>query len=320
MKKTVNSPKLAIVVPCYNEELVVKNTAARLKELLQSLIEKELIARNSFIYFVDDGSQDKTWLLIEELHNDGDMFKGLKLSRNFGHQKALLAGLAHTKDHADCIISIDADLQQDENVISEFIEKYQDGAEIVYGVRKNRIVDGLFKRWSALLFYKFQKTMGIKILPNHADYRLLSSRAINTLLSFPEVNLYLRGTIPLLGFTTAVVYHDVSARKLGETKYTLFKMLSLAWDGVTSFSTVPLRLVTIVGFGTFFVATFMVVYYMFIKLFGSSVLPGWASTVLPTYFFGGLQIFCLGLIGEYIAKIYQEVKSRPRYIVEKEVV
>ncbi|MDP2853978.1 MAG: glycosyltransferase family 2 protein [Smithellaceae bacterium] len=312
-------PKLAIVIPCYNEESVIYETAHRLGAILTDLIEKGEVDHTSFICFVDDGSEDRTWEFIETLNERDIVFKGLKLSRNFGHQSALLAGLITLKDRIDCIVSIDADLQDDVEAIYKFIQKYKEGYDIVYGVRKDRSVDTFMKKWTALLFYKLQKIMGVSIVNNHADYRLMSSRVVNNLCNFEEVNLYLRGIIPLVGFKSAEVHYDRGERLAGESKYPFKKMLSFALDGITSFSVTPLRFVTFTGFLIFALSLLIALYYTAGALFLKNTIPGWTSTVLPIYFIGGIQIFCIGLIGEYIGKIYKEVKSRPRFIIDKEI-
>jgi len=315
-----NIPKVAIVIPCYNEELVILETAHRLNIILDDLINNEKIDVESFVYFVDDGSHDKTWNHIKNLNTDNNRFKGLNLSRNFGHQNALLAGLINTKDKADCIISMDADLQDDTKTIYEFIEKYKEGYEIVYGVRKNRTFDTFLKRLTAKVYYMLQALLGINIINNHADYRLMSNRAVSALNNFEERNLYLRGIIPLLGFKHTKVYYDREKRFAGESKYPLIKMIGFALDGITSFSTSPLRMVTFVGF---FISAFAIgisIYFLYITLIIGYTVPGWASTVLPIYFLGGIQIFCSGIIGEYIGKIYKEVKSRPRYFINEEII
>lgn len=315
----MSKPKLAIVVPCYNEEEVLPRTAKRLLEVLDGLISPNKINDESFILFVDDGSKDRTWTIIEDLTKQNTKIKGLKLTRNFGHQNALLAGMEYVFNKCDCLITIDADLQHDEQAIGEFVQKYIDGAEIVLGIRKDRKVDSIFKKLTALIFYQLLLKMGVNIIKNHADYRLISNTALKALLEFKEVNLFLRGLIHLIGFKTDYVFFDVKERFAGQTKYPLRKMLALALDGITSFSVVPLRLITLIGFLIFMGSLIMSGYIFYTAIFTNKSVPGWASTVLPIYFIGGIQLLSLGIIGEYIGKIYMETKRRPRYIVEKEI-
>ncbi|HTO16653.1 MAG TPA: glycosyltransferase family 2 protein [Edaphocola sp.] len=310
-----NIPSLAIVVPCYNEEEVLPETAKRLTALLGSMIENKFINDNSYILFVDDGSNDATWHLISELCKLGKSCKGLKLSRNFGHQNALLGGLYSAND-TDIVVSIDADLQDDLNAIKDMVIKYMAGAEIVYGVREERQTDTFFKRKTALMFYKLLSLLGVESVYNHADFRLMSQKALEVFREFKEQNIYLRGMIPMLGFPTDTVFYDRSKRFAGESKYNLRKMLSLAWNGISSLSIKPLRFVTTMGFLVFFFTIILSIYALYSYLFKDTSV-GWASTVLPIYFLGGIQLLCIGLIGEYIAKIYKEVKQRPRFIVEK---
>jgi len=314
----MQKPIIGIVSPCYNEELVLDETANQLNEIIRNLVAKYLISPKSFVVFVDDGSRDTTWLKIAENAALHQHIKGLKLAGNVGHQKALLAGLLTFKDEADALISIDADLQDDITVIEEMILKFKQGTDVVYGVRKERTTDTLFKRNTALLFYNLMQRMKIKIVHNHADYRLCSRRVLNALAEFDEVNLFLRGIIPSIGFSNDVVYYNRLERFAGESKYPFSKMASFAWNGVTSFSNYPLRLVTIIGFAIFVLCLIMSGYAIF-ALFLGHVVPGWLSTVLPMYFLGGVQLFCFGILGEYIGKIYLEVKKRPRYFIDKRV-
>jgi glycosyltransferase involved in cell wall biosynthesis len=309
-------PTIGIVSPCYNEEAVLSETADRLERLFADFIREQLISESSFIAFVDDGSRDMTWPLIEENAKRHPHVKGLKLAGNVGHQKALLAGLMTFNDDADALISMDVDLQDDINVIGEMIRKFIAGTDVVYGVRKERKTDTFFKRNTALFFYRLMKTMRIKIIHNHADFRLQSKRVLSALAEFNEVNLFLRGIIPSIGYSQDVVYYDRLDRFAGESKYPFRKMMSFAWNGVTSFSTFPLKLVTITGFVIFFVCLIMSGYSL-VALYMKATVPGWVSTVLPMYFLGGIQLFCFGIIGEYIGKIYSEVKQRPRYIIDK---
>ncbi|MFN3755240.1 glycosyltransferase family 2 protein [Flavobacterium sp.] len=311
-------PIIGIVSPCYNEALVLNETSVQLNAVMADLVIRNIISEKSFIVFVDDGSKDITWQIIEEKAQQLSHIKGLKLAGNVGHQKALLAGLLTFKDEADALISIDADLQDDVKVIEEMILKHKSGIDVVYGVRKERNTDTFFKRNTALLFYNLMKKMKVNIIHNHADYRLCSKRVLNALSQFGEVNLFLRGIIPSIGFSKEVVYYDRLERFAGESKYPFRKMAAFAWNGVTSFSNYPLKLVTIIGFVIFFFCLVMTGYAM-VALYTGNVVPGWLSTVLPMYFLGGVQLFCFGILGEYIGKIYSEVKQRPRYFIDKRV-
>ena len=313
-----NKPILALVLPCYNEEAVLSETVQRLNKVLNGLLSKDKIATKSFMVFVDDGSTDVTWGMIENFSKENDFVKGLKLSKNQGHQNALLAGMEYVVGKCDCLISLDADLQQDENSIEEFVDKYIDGSEVVLGIRNDRQSDSFFKKTTALGFYKLMEVMGVHVIKNHADYRLLSNRANKSLMQFEEVNLFLRGLVPLVGYKTDYIYFDVKDRFAGESKYTLSKMLGFAIDGITSFSVTPLRLISIIGFLVFFFSILMSFYVLGAWLFTDKALPGWASTVLPIYFIGGVQLLSIGVVGEYIGKIYTETKRRPRYFIEKE--
>jgi polyisoprenyl-phosphate glycosyltransferase len=308
-------PRLAIVVPCYNEEAVLPETARRLTALLQGMMASESVTDDSQVVFVDDGSRDGTWALIESLASADPRIGGIKLSRNRGHQNALLAGLYTCE--ADVLLSVDADLQDDILVIPEMVQAHARGAQIVYGVRNDRSSDGFFKRASAQGFYRFMSALGAESVYNHADFRLMSRRAIEALKSFREVNLFLRGLVPLIGFRSAIVYYTRSERFAGESKYPLRRMLALALDAVTSFSVAPLRFITGVGFLVFLLSTAMGLWTLWVKLFTSHAVPGWASTLLPVYLLGGIQILCIGVLGEYLGRVYQETKARPRYIIEK---
>ncbi|MEH7096729.1 glycosyltransferase [Neobacillus vireti] len=308
-------PVLTIVVPCYNEQEVLPETIRQLEGQLQELIAEALVSTQSIILLVDDGSKDRTWELIYKEGLRNNFVRGLKLSRNVGHQNALLAGLFTAKEHSDCVISIDADLQDDIRVIREFIVKFHQGFEIVYGVRKGRESDTFFKRSSAQGFYKLMKKMGVDLVYNHADFRLLSKRAVQELERFNEVNLFLRGIVPMLGFRSDVVYYDRLQRQAGETKYPLKKMLGFAFDGITSFSVSPIRFVLIIGFVSFFMSLLFGGYFLFLKFFGTT-LTGWTSLITSIWLIGGLQLIAIGLIGEYVGKIYKETKQRPKYIVE----
>ncbi len=307
---------LCIVVPCYNEEEVLKETAKRLIEKLNELIKGQVISENSRIAFVDDGSTDGTWDLIERFNKENELIMGIKLSRNCGHQNALLAGIMSVKNIADMVISIDADLQDDVNKISDFIKEYNNGCEIVYGVRSDRKKDTFFKRATAQTFYKLLRVMGVEIIYNHADYRLLSKRAISELENFKEVNLFLRGIVPLIGFKCGKVYYERNKRFAGESKYPLKKMLNFAFDGITSFSVKPIRLVTFVGFLIFTISIIFSIYFLFAHFKGYTV-QGWTTIVLSVWGIGGLELLAIGIIGEYIGKIYMESKARPKYIIDR---
>ncbi|WP_338376120.1 glycosyltransferase family 2 protein [uncultured Flavobacterium sp.] len=314
----MHKPILGIISPCYNEELVLNQTSMQLNTIIKDLISKNIISENSFIAFIDDGSVDNTWKIIKDNSNNFTNIKGLKLAKNVGHQNALLAGLLTYKNEADALISIDADLQDDISVIEEMISKFSQGTDVVYGVRKERKTDSFFKRNTALLFYKLMKKMRVNLVYNHADFRLCSKRVLNALEEYGEVNLFLRGIIPTIGFNQGVVYYDRLERLAGKSKYSFLKMMSFAWNGITSFSNYPLRLVTIIGFVIFFLCLIMSAYALF-GLYTGNYVPGWLSTVLPMYFLGGVQLFCFGIIGEYIGKIYSEVKKRPRYFIDKKI-
>jgi glycosyltransferase involved in cell wall biosynthesis len=308
-------PRLAIVVPCYDEEEALPQTAARLTALLERLRQGARIAVDSRILFVDDGSHDETWRLIEQLSAEDARIGGIKLSRNRGHQNALLAGL-FTAD-GDVLVSVDADLQDDIEIIEEMLKQHARGAHVVYGVRDNRASDGVFKRASALGFYRMIRALGVESVYNHADFRLLSRRAVDALKDFGEVNLFLRGIVPLIGFKSSVVYYTRSERVAGISKYPLHRMLALALDAVTSFSVVPLRLISALGVLVFLFSAGMGAYTLWVRLFTERAVPGWTSTLLPIYALGGLQILSVGILGEYLGKVYQETKRRPRYIIEK---
>ncbi|WP_084225563.1 glycosyltransferase family 2 protein [Paenibacillus pectinilyticus] len=314
----MSKPILTIVVPCYNEEEVLPETVFRLSDVLESLIADELVAPNSTVLFVDDGSKDATWSLIEQFHDANPFVTGLKLAKNAGHQSALLAGLLKAKSYSDCVVSIDADLQDDTAVIREFLVKFHEGFDIVYGIRQDRSADTFFKRATAQGFYKLMTSLGVKIHYNHADFRLMSKRTLDNLEKFQEVNLFLRGLVPLLGFPSTQVYYDRKERFAGESKYPLRKMLAFAFDGITSFSVTPIRFVTVMGFLLFALSVVAALYAILGKLLGANV-TGWTSLVLSVWFIGGVQLLALGLIGEYIGKIYKEVKQRPLFVIEKEL-
>lgn len=305
-----------LIIPCYNEEQVLAETAKRLKLIVESLIEKGKISTSSKICFVDDGSKDNTWKIIKDLHFSSEIFSGIKLAMNKGHQNALMSGLMMANEYADAIISMDCDLQDDINVIEQFIDKYYTGIDIVYGVRKNRKKDTFFKKGTAKLFYNFMSFLGVDIIKNHADYRLMSKRVVNSLSEFKEVNLFLRGVIPMIGYTHDIVYYERNERFAGESKYPLKKMISFAIDGITSFSIKPIRWITILGFLIFTVSIILLIYFLIIHLTGKTV-QGFTTIVLSVWAIGGIQILAIGIIGEYIGKIYMETKKRPRYIIEE---
>ena len=312
MKKT-----LYIVIPCYNEEEVIKETTKRLTVKLDEMISKKQIDKNSKIMFVNDGSKDKTWEYIIELNEKNKYVTGVNLSRNKGHQNALLAGLSEAKKYADIVISMDADLQDDINAVDKFVAEYDKGAQIVYGVRSSRKKDSFFKRNTALMFYKFMKFLGVDIVYNHADYRLMSKRAIEELEKFKEVNLFLRGIVPLIGFKTSQVLYERNERFAGESKYPLKKMMNFAIDGILSFSVKPIRIITVTGFIFSFLSFIYLIYCLIGYLTGGATVAGWTTIVMLVCLFGSFQIFCIGIIGEYIGKIYLETKERPRFIIDE---
>jgi glycosyltransferase involved in cell wall biosynthesis len=307
-------PRLAIVVPCCNEQEVLGDTAATLLAMLDALRSRSLVAQDSYLCLVDDGSIDRTWPLIRELHAASASVQGLKLTRNYGHQAALLAGMLECD--ADAIVTIDADLQDDERCIIAMLEQYRAGNDIVLGVRDDRSSDGALKRGTAQGYYRLLRLLGIEVVFNHADYRLLSRRALLELRQYPETNLFLRGIIPMLGLPTATVAYARRARSAGTTKYPSRRMMSLAWEGITSFSVAPVRMVAALGFLIATGSLAVTIWALAVKLTSDAAIPGWASTVVPMYFLGGVQILCLGVIGEYVGKIYLEAKRRPRYSVE----
>ena len=308
---------LTIVVPCHNEEAVLPETSKRLLALLGSLHEQGRVAAASQVVFVDDGSRDSTWTLIEALAASEPQIRGIKLSRNYGHQNALLAGLMTVE--GDVVISVDADLQDDLSVIGNMISAHDEGVDIVYGVRSTRDVDSFFKRLSAVMYYKLLNWMGVDVVFNHADYRLMSRRSLEALKEYSEVNLFLRGLVPTLGFPSSIVSYERHERFAGESKYPLHKMLGLAIDGMTSFSAFPLRLIAGLGVFVFLVSMGFSVWVLWTRIFTDDAIPGWASSVLPMYLLGGIQLFSIGVLGEYISKVYMETKRRPRYIIEKSV-
>lgn len=309
---------LYIVVPCFNEEEVLPETAKRLKKKLEDLITAEKIDKKSKILFINDGSTDSTWGIINSLNKDSKLFSGVNLSRNRGHQNALLAGLDFSKERADVTISMDADLQDDINAIDKMLEKYYDGCDIVYGVRSDRKKDSFFKRVTAEAFYRFMNFLGAKTVFNHADYRLMSKRAVSALFEFHEVNLFLRGIVPLIGFKSDIVYYERGKRFAGKSKYPFRKMLSFALDGITSFSSKPIRYITLAGFLIFLISIAMIIYFIYQWANGNTV-SGWPSVICSVWAIGGLLMLSVGIIGEYIGKIYLETKQRPNYIIESVV-
>ena len=309
---------LYIVVPCYNEEAVLPETAKRLGLKLKKLIEDKIVSDKSRVMFVNDGSKDKTWEIIKALHKDGGIFTGVNLSRNRGHQNALLAGLMTAKDKADVTISMDADLQDDINAADEMLKEYYGGCDIVYGVRSKRKTDTFFKKFTAEAFYRVMNFLGAETVFNHADYRLMSKRALEGLAEFREVNLFLRGIVPMIGYNTSSVYYERTERFAGESKYPLKKMISFALEGITSLSSKPIRYITIIGFLIFAVSILMLINFIVRWAIGATV-PGWASVICSVWAIGGLIMLSLGIIGEYIGKIYLEAKARPKYIIKEDL-
>lgn len=306
--------QLSIVVPCYNEEEVLPETTRRLLALLDRLQQAELVKEGSAIYYVDDGSRDRTWAVTQELAEADKRVRGLKLSRNRGHQMALLAGLLTVE--GDALVSIDADLQDDVDVIENMVKEYLGGAEVVYGVRDSRATDTGFKRRTALMYYGMMRRMGVDLVSNHADFRLLGRRAVEALRQYGEVNLFLRGVVPMIGYRAATVKYDRAERFAGVSKYPLRKMLAFALEGITSLSVVPLRLITLLGFIVSAFSFCMILFVLYGTLVMKAVIPGWASSVVPIYFLGGIQLLAIGILGEYIGKIYLETKARPRFFIE----
>jgi len=317
-----NETRLALIVPCYNEELVIKSTIETLVSVLNSLIEKGKISNSSYIYFINDGSKDKTWEIIEEQHNSNpSMVKAVKFVRNYGNQKALIAGLLGVKEiGCDCVISIDADLQQDVNAIERFVDEFHKGADVVSGIRNNRKTDSFFKKFTATCFYKLMNILGVKIPQNHSDFRLVSYKALEILSQYTEKELFLRGFFHETGLKTSYVYFDVKPRMAGSSKFNFFSLTSLALNGITSYSIVPLRMIAAMGFITVALSIVLGLATLYDKYLQNNTPNGWATLVILLLFFGGIQIFCLGVIGEYVGQIFNEVKSRPRYIEEKRLV
>ena len=308
--------KLYLAIPCYNEEDVLWDSAEKLLNKYYDMMGENKISPDSRIVFIDDGSKDKTWEIIQDLHDQNPIFQGIKLSRNRGHQNALLAGLMTLKDKADAVISIDADLQDDINVFDEMVRHYESGCDVVYGVRSKRATDTFFKRFTAESFYKILNKMGAKVIFNHADFRLMSRRALEAFSLYKETNIFLRGMVPLIGYKSAIVKYERSERLAGESKYPLKKMLALAWEGITSLSIQPIRMITWLGLFIFLISLVMIIYSL-ISFFVGAAVSGWASTLCSIWALGGLQLLAIGIIGEYIGKIYMETKRRPRFIVEE---
>jgi glycosyltransferase involved in cell wall biosynthesis len=313
MKK---EPILYMVIPCYNEEEVLEETTKQLKVKLNKLIKSKKISNKSRVMYVNDGSKDNTWSLIKKINKEEELFTGITLSRNRGHQNALLGGLMTAKKYADVVISMDADLQDDINAIDEMIDKYLEGNDIVYGVRSARKKDTFFKRVTAEGFYKFMSFLGVDCVYNHADYRLTSKRVLEEFSNFKEVNLFLRGMFPLVGFKSDVVYYERNERFAGESKYPLKKMLNFAWDGITSFSVKPLRFICTAGFVILLISIIIMIYSLIQKIIGNTV-DGWTFITISIWFIGGLQMISVGIIGEYVGKMYSETKARPRYIISE---
>ena len=311
-----NQKALYIVVPCYNEEEVLLETTKQLDNKIKKLIEKGIVSNQSRVMYVNDGSKDKTWELIEKISKEHEYFTGISLSRNRGHQNALLAGLMTAKEHADVVISMDADLQDDINAIDEMLEKYHNGCDIVYGVRSSRKKDSWFKKTTAQGFYKFMKLMGIDIVYNHADYRLTSKRVLEHFSDYKEVNLFLRGMFPLIGYQSDIVYYERKERVAGTSKYPLKKMFIFAWDGITSFSVRPIRFILILGVLIFIISCAITLYCIIVKLLGNTV-TGWTFLACSIWMLAGVQMLSLGIIGEYVGKMYNETKARPRYIISR---
>ncbi len=307
--------KLAIVSPCYNEHEVLRESAKRLSDLFDDLIQRKKISPDSFILFVNDGSRDNTWEIITELYETNKYIYGLNLAGNVGHQCAIMAGMMNVREMCDAAITIDADLQDDLNAIEVMIDRYEEGNDIVYGVKTSRKADPLMKRYTALAFYKLQQSLGVKSVYNHADFRLMSRRALMQLSLFNERNLYLRGIIPLIGYQSTTVDNAISERMAGKSKYTLSKMLSLALDGITSFSTKPITLILGAGALFFLVSILMAIYVLF-AYWNHETVPGWTSLMLSLWFIGGIILLAIGVVGQYIGKIYIEIKNRPLYNVE----
>lgn len=318
VRKRGSEAILYVVIPCFNEEEVLTETAKRILKKVDSLIQERKISQKSRVLFVNDGSKDNTWRIIKQLHRENLRFTGISLSRNRGHQNALLAGLMTAKEKADVVISMDADLQDDIEAIDAMLEKYRAGADIVYGVRSSRESDTWFKRNTAKIFYKIMRALGADVVDNHADYRLASCRALNELANYQEVNLFLRGMFPLIGFKSEIVYYERRERFAGKSKYPLRKMLGFAWDGISSFSVRPLRIITTLGILITILSILVLIYSLVMKVIGNTV-SGWTFTVCSIWLVGGIQTLSLGVIGEYIGKIYGETKRRPKYCIVEDL-
>lgn len=310
------SPKLLLVVPCYNEQEILHQTNQKLNIYFDQLLEQNNIDSESKICYINDGSKDFTWTIIDEITKSNSRVLGIKLAKNFGHQNAVMAGLFSFIDQYDCYVSIDADLQDDINAIGEMITKYAEGNSVVYGVREDRSSDTFFKKFTAELFYKIMDKLGVPVVFNHADFRLIDNKVLKEFANFKEYNMFIRGIIPTIGFPSDKVYYKRLEREAGESKYPFSKMLAFAWKGITSFSTVPMRMVLWFGIINFIISVIIGLFVLSSKLRGVAV-SGWTSIVLPMAFFSGSNMIAIGLIGEYIGKIYEEVKGRPRYIIEK---
>ena len=315
MMKSERGKILYLVVPCYNEEEIIEKTVVRLKDKIARLINEDKISSKSKIMFVNDGSKDRTLQILHQMAKEDSVISVLGFTTNYGHQSAILAGMMYSRKHADMVVTIDADLQQDIEALDDFIESYQKGAEVVYGVRKDRDTDTFFKKTTATLYYKLLHCLGCKIITNHADYRLMSKKALEALSEYKEVNLFMRGLIPTMGFPSDVVYFDVKEREAGSSKYTLKKMMTLAIDGVTSLSIKPLRIITILGFLACVFGTGMFI-FVFVDWLRGNTIPGYATTLMTPLIMEGITLLSLGIIGEYVGKIYMESKERPRYIVD----
>ncbi len=310
-------PICYFIVPCYNEEDALPKSAPVFLAKLEKIINQNNFSKQSKVLFIDDGSKDKTWQIIEDLHKNNPTFIGLKLAKNVGHENALYAGLVWAKDFCDFTISLDADLQDNIDAVEDFIKEYQNGAQVVFGCRKDRSKDSIFKRLPALTFYKLMQILKIKIVPNHADYRLIAKEPLKILEQYKEVNLFLRAIVADIGFKTAYVYYDRTPRVAGETKYPLFKLIALAWQAITSFSVIPIRLISLLGIIIAVLSSLIFIYFFFAKILTDRAFPGYASLICSIWLLGGLQLFAIGIIGEYIGKTYLETKRRPRYTIEK---
>lgn len=316
----MKKPTLAITVPCYNEELCIENTVNSLIEVISDLIAKNKINEDSFIYLVDDGSKDKTWEIISKLHEKNHLVKGLKFIKNFGNQKAHIAGLLGVRElGCDCAVSIDADLQQDQWAIEKFIDKYYEGADIVSGIRNSRETDTFIKKTTAICFYKFMNLLGVNLPMNQSDYRLVSKKALDILSLYPEKQVFLRGFFNEIGLKNEIVYFDVKPRMYGKSKFNYMTLVTLALNGITSFSIMPLRIIAVLGFLMAIFSVLLGIDVLIEKYFFQNTPDGWATLVILLAFFGGLQLFCMGIVGEYLGQVYSEVKARPRYIIDKEL-